>query len=64
MASKSEKNEQICEHCDWSGKHLLHHLRHNNSCREKTDIEMLKLKVGKEKEERKREYKKVYNRVV
>ena len=37
--------EYACEHCEWKGRSILAHLRYNNSCKSKTDVELLKMSI-------------------
>ena len=36
-----------CAHCDWAGKNILQHMRYNQICMDKTDMEDLREKVKK-----------------
>ena len=51
-----EEGNIMCIHCQWKGKHLLHHLKHNQSCMKKTDVEQLRKQVKQEKRIKKTKY--------
>ena len=51
-----EEIDVMCEHCQWMGKHILQHMRHNKSCMKKTDMEQLRKKVEQEKRIKKKQY--------
>ena len=34
--------EKTCEHCGWTGKSILQHMRYNKSCKDKTDMSELR----------------------
>ena len=51
-----EERNIMCIHCEWKGKHLLQHLKHNQSCMKKTDMEQLRKQVEQEKKIKKTKY--------
>ena len=58
----SNKKESTCEHCGWTGKHILQHMRHNKSYMEKTDMDELRHRIKEIHRGEKRKYQANYNK--